>query len=128
MARVNEPRRTQSYIGFYRKRRDRSGETEGAGTAPTCFSGEFDMSVIAAINLIDRLVLLEDGRELAITKFYASPDETPLKVADGVSLTADMEVEGPEDADVFTVQFPGTDAFLVVEIGAISLTDPAKLN
>lgn len=75
------------------------------------------MSVIAAVNLIDRLVLLEDGRELPITQFYCSSGPTMLKATD--ELRFEDRTDDVEIAEVFTVEIPGADAALIVEIAAM---------
>lgn len=88
------------------------------------------MSVIAAANFLDRLVLLEDGRELPITQFYrACPDHDelgPLTAKD--KLCSCCRVNGHQQAEVFTVDIPGADAALIVEMSAISLAKPSQIN
>jgi hypothetical protein len=88
------------------------------------------MSVIAAVNLPDKLVLLEDGRELNITQFYrACPDHDTLGPLTAKSeLRSCCRVNGHQQAEVFTVDIPGADAALIVEIAAISLTKPSQIN
>lgn len=88
------------------------------------------MSVIAAVNLPDRLVLLEDGRELPITQFYrACPDHRelgPLTAKD--TLYSCCRIDGHEGAEVFTVDVPGADAALIVEVAALSYAKPSQIN
>lgn len=88
------------------------------------------MSVIAAVNLVDRLVLLEDGRELPITQFYCSSGPTRLKATD--ELRVEDRTDDHEIAEVFTVEVPGSGAALIVEIDAMTTiapsTDTTKYN
>lgn len=84
------------------------------------------MAVIAAVNLVDRLVLLEDGRELPITRFYASPGPNPLRAKD--ELRSEDRVDDPELAEVFTVDIPGSDTALIVEIDAIHTASASQIN
>lgn len=85
------------------------------------------MSVIAAVNFVDRLVLLEDGRELSITQYYSSGDPMrPLKATD--KLLTGQRVEHPDDADVFVAQIIGTDVYLIVEIAALQTAKPSQIN
>lgn len=88
------------------------------------------MSVIHAVNLLDRLVLLEDGRELPISQFYrACPDHDelgPLTAKD--KLCSCCRVNGHQQAEVFTVDVPGADAALIVEIAALSFAKPSQIN
>lgn len=82
------------------------------------------MSVIAAVNFVDRLVLLEDGRELPITQFYASSGPGRLKATD--ELRVEDRVDDFEIAEVFTVEIPGADAALIVEINAMTTIAPSS--
>lgn len=88
------------------------------------------MSVIAAVNLVDRLVLLEDGRELAITQFYracSNHDELgPLTSKD--KLCVCCRVDDHQEAEVFTVDVPGADAALIVEVSALNYAKPSQIN
>lgn len=85
------------------------------------------MAVIAAVNLVDRLVLLEDGRELPITQFYsATRGERPLTAKD--ELREEHRTDDAETAEVFTVDIPGTDAALIVEIAAIHTPTTSQIN
>lgn len=93
------------------------------------------MSVLAAVNYEDRLVLLEDGRELPITQFYKAcrehRDLGPLTAKD--RLMSCCRVDSHEGAEVFVVDVPGSDgAALIVDMLAISAidpqTDPTKYN
>lgn len=85
------------------------------------------MALLVAHNLVDRIVLLEDGRELPITQFYAS--NTP-----GHRLTAKSElrkehhVDNWEDAEVYTVDVPGADAALIFELAAITEARAKDIN
>lgn len=84
------------------------------------------MAVIAAVNFIDKLVLLEDGRELPITGFYASSGPALLKVTD--ELRSDQRVDDWEEAEIFTVDIPGASAGLIVEMGAVSVLSDRQTN
>lgn len=88
------------------------------------------MSVIAAVNLVDRLVLLEDGRELPITGLYSAcryhRELGPLTAKD--QLMSCCRVEDAETAEVFTVDIPGADAALIVEVSAIHTAKPSQIN
>lgn len=88
------------------------------------------MSVILAVNFEDRLVLLEDGRELKITGFYANrtfPQKGPHRV--GSALLKTDRVESWEDAEVFVAEFPGTGGVhLIVEIATMDLAQPKDIN
>lgn len=89
------------------------------------------MSVIAAVNLPDRLVMLEDGRELPITQFYKAcrihDDLGPLTAKD--KLVSCCRVDSHEQAEVFVVEFPGTGgAHLIVEMSALSVVQPSQMN
>lgn len=96
------------------------------------------MSVIAAVNLVDRLVLLEDGRELKITQFYKACSDHrelgPLTARD--RLYPCCRVDDHEGAEVFVVQFGNNEApaliegadCLIVEIAAISLLKNSQIN
>lgn len=85
------------------------------------------MAVIAAVNFEDRLVLLEDGRELQITQFYGSGD--PLAPLDARSqLCAHHRVDNWEDAEVFVAEFPGVGTYLIVEMAALSTVKPSQIN
>lgn len=84
------------------------------------------MAVIAAVNLVDRLVLLEDGRELPITQFYASNSCRRLTAKD--ELRAEHRTDDAEIAEVFTVDIPGSGAALIVEIDAIETAKPSQIN
>lgn len=84
------------------------------------------MSVLAAVNLEDRLVLLEDGRELPITQFYASGGPVPLTAKS--ELRAEHRVDSHHGADVFTVDIPGVGAALIVELAAIGYAKPSQIN
>lgn len=86
------------------------------------------MSVIAAVNYVDRLVLLEDGRELPITCFYkACPNHNDMGALTARDkLCSCCRWDGDTDeAEVFTVDIPGADAALIVEIAALSAIDPS---
>lgn len=86
------------------------------------------MSVIAAVNFEDRLVLLEDGRELPITQFYGSGD--PLAPLNANSqLLNHHRVDSWEQAEVFVVEFPGTNGVhLIVDMKSLALLKPSQLN
>jgi len=84
------------------------------------------MAVILAVNFEDRLVLLEDGRELPITQFYTSDSPVPLTAKS--ELRVEHRVDGYEEADVFVVDIPGADAALIVEMSAFSLLKPSQVN
>lgn len=88
------------------------------------------MSVIAAVNLPDRLVLLEDGRELPITGLYTAcryhSELGPLTAKD--QLMSCCRTEDPDEAEVFTVDIPGAEAALIVEVRAISTAKPSQIN
>lgn len=88
------------------------------------------MSVISAVNFVDKLVLLEDGRELPITQYYrACPDHEalgPLTAKD--KLCSCCRVNGHQQAEVFTVDIPGADAALIVEISKMSMLKPSQIN
>lgn len=82
------------------------------------------MAILAAVNFVDRLVLLEDGRELPITQFYASSGPNLLRATD--ELRAEDRVDDHEIAEVFTVEVPGSGgAALIFEMGAISSIAPS---
>lgn len=86
------------------------------------------MSVIAAVNFEDRLVLLEDGRELPITQFYGSGD--PLRPLNAQSQLMDHHrVDDWQGAEVFVVEFPGSGGVhLIVEMKSLGLLKPSQLN
>lgn len=84
------------------------------------------MSLIVAMNLTDRLVLLEDGRELPITQFYASSGPGRLTAKD--ELRVEDRLPDHEGAEVFTVDIPGADAALIVEIAAITEARAKDIN
>lgn len=84
------------------------------------------MALLAAYNLIDRLVLLEDGRELPITQFYASPGPGRLRSTD--ELRAEDRLPDHVGAEVFTVEVPGSGAALIVEIAAIQDARSSDIN
>lgn len=84
------------------------------------------MSLIAAVNFVDRLVLLEDGRELPITQFYASSGPGRLTAKD--ELRVEDRVDTAEEAEVFTVEIPGADAALIVEIAALTEARAKDIN
>lgn len=85
------------------------------------------MSVIAAVNFVDKLVLLEDGRELEISQFYASlPDEPPLK-ADS-QIRAEHRRDDWEGAEVFAVKLNKLGDALLFEVSAILLAKPSDIN
>lgn len=86
------------------------------------------MSIIAAVNFVDRLVLLEDGRELSITQFYSSGDPlAPLNTHS--QLCKHHRVDSHEDAEVFVAEFPGTGgAHLIVDMKELSFLKPSGLN
>lgn len=82
------------------------------------------MAVLAAVNFVDRLVLLEDGRELPITQFYTSYGiGDPLRATD--ELREEHRCDEHEIAEVFTVNIPGSDgAALIFEMAAIRSISP----
>ena len=86
------------------------------------------MSVIAAVNFEDRLVLLEDGRELPITQFYRSGD--PLAPLNAHSeLLNHHRVDTWQEAEVFVVEFPGSGGVhLIVEMRELAFLKPTQLN
>lgn len=86
------------------------------------------MSVIAAVNFEDRLVLLEDGRELPITQFYGSGD--PLAPLNAKSeLLNHHRVDSWQNAEVFVVEFPGSGGVhLIVGMRSLDLLKPTQLN
>lgn len=88
------------------------------------------VSVIVAVNMVSNLVLLEDGRELAITGYYAAcGDHAPLGALTARDeLCSCCRVESAEDAEVFVVEFPGVDTALIVEINAIQTAKPSDVN
>lgn len=85
------------------------------------------MSVIAAVNLPDRLVLLEDGRELPITQFYASLSHEETLTAKS-ALFQHHRIDTHRGAEVFTVDVPGADAALIVEVAALNYAKPSQIN
>lgn len=97
---------------------------------PSTLGGYPYMAVIAAVNFEDRLVLLEDRRELPITQFYRACKEHrdlgPLTARD--RLCSCCRVDSWEDAEVFTVDIPGADAALIVEMAALGLLKPSQVN
>lgn len=86
------------------------------------------MSFIAAVNFVDRLVLLEDGRELQITQFYASGD--PLAPLNAQSqLCTHHHVDRWEDAEVFVAEVPGSGGVhVIVEMKELALVKPSQVN
>lgn len=86
------------------------------------------MAIIAAVNFESNLVLLEDGRELPITGYYTSGDPyAPLTAGDAM-LSSDR-VDGAEEAQVFTVDIPGSDgAALILEMAAFRFAKPTDIN
>ena len=86
------------------------------------------MSVIAAVNFVDRLVLLEDGRELQIKQFYSSGNPfAPLNAKS--QLCNHHHVDRWEDAEVFVAEIPGSDGVhLIVDMREISLLKPTQDN
>lgn len=87
------------------------------------------MAIIVSVNFEEKLVLLEDGRELKIDGFYARqmfPEKGPLTA--GCALLDVDRVEDFREAEVFTVPFPGTDAALIVEMGALGLGRKSDIN
>lgn len=86
------------------------------------------MAVIIAYNFEDRLVLLEDGRELEITQFYGSGN--PMrKLHANDKLLNHHRVDTWEEADVFVAEFPGTGgAHLIVEIAALLTPTPQQIH
>lgn len=86
------------------------------------------MAVIAAVNFVSGLVLLEDGRELPITGYYASgvPGHS-LTVGD--ALVDRDRVLTADESEIFTVDIPGSGgAALIVETAAIRLARPQDIN
>lgn len=82
------------------------------------------MAIIAAVNFTDKLVLLEDGRELPIAQFYGALDsEEPLTIDS--TLFEHHRVSDPNKAQIFAVELPGSDnAALLVEIASLGMIDP----
>jgi hypothetical protein len=84
------------------------------------------MALLAAVNFEDGLVLLEDGRELPITGYYANPFGSPLTSKS--ELRSDQKVLQARDADVFVVDIPEADAALIVEMSALGFAKPTDIN
>lgn len=82
------------------------------------------VAILAGVNLPDRLVLLEDGRELPITQFYRS--FPPLKAGD--ELREEHRIDSYDGADIFTVDLPGGGGALIVEIAALGFARPQDVN
>ncbi len=76
-------------------------------------------TLLAAVNFVDKLVLLEDGRELPIGNFYAAAPGKP-KLTVKSELTVDDRVDDWEIAEVFSIVFPGVDAAVLVETSSLS--------
>lgn len=88
------------------------------------------MPVIVAVNLPDRLVLFEDGRELPITQFYKSCPAHDIMgplTAKG-ELRSCCRISDCYGAEVFVVEIPGADAALIVEMPALILFDSSQIN
>ncbi len=90
--------------------------------------GGYTVAVIVSINDKSGLVLLEDGRELPITGYYASGVEGhPLTVNDAL-VSSDLVLTFDE-ADVFVVDIPGSGgAALIMETGAIKFARSTDIN
>jgi len=80
--------------------------------------------LIVAANFVDRLVVLEDGRELPIAGFYASPPGAPPLNAES-KLSDNLRVDDPDDAEIFVVTLPGVvgnaTPVLIVEMSALQI-------
>lgn len=88
------------------------------------------MAVLAAVNYIDRLVLLEDGRELPITQFYAAchQHDGQGRLTANSELRSCCRVPDHEDAEVFVVDVPGANASLIFATDAVQTVQPRNIN
>jgi len=83
------------------------------------------MAVLAAVNLEDGLVLLEDGRELPITGYYRGHNKGLTAKSE---LRTEHRVNCWQDAEVFAVAIPGAGTALIVEISSLGFAKPSDIN
>lgn len=86
------------------------------------------VAIIVSVNSENGIVLLQDGRELPITGYYASGVEgVPLTVND--ALVSSDRVLTWEEAEVFVVDIPGSGgAALILETAAFTFAKSTDIN